>query len=134
MPDKGVLMARVTHDLTSVALRQALDGAAARQGVAAENLANLETPGYRPRRVDFESQLKAALEAAESGDLADLERIRPQRTVYTGPALRRDGNAVDLETEMSQLVESGLQYQVLTRLLSRRLQMLRSVATEGGRI
>ncbi len=127
-------MDRVTHDLTSLALRHALDGAAARQGVAAENLANLETPGYRPRRVDFESQLREALEAASDGDLADLQHVSPRRSIYAGPALRRDGNAVDLETEMSELVESGLQYQVLTRLLSRRLQMLRSVATEGGRL
>ncbi|NPV49531.1 MAG: flagellar basal body rod protein FlgB [Armatimonadetes bacterium] len=127
-------MDRVTHDLTSLALRHALDGAAARQGVAAENLANLETPGYRPRLVDFESQLREALEAASDGDLADLQHVSPRRSIYAGPALRRDGNAVDLETEMSELVESGLQYQVLTRLLSRRLQMLRSVATEGGRL
>jgi flagellar basal-body rod protein FlgB len=123
-------MSRVTNDLTIASLRKALDGAAARQGAAAGNLANVETPGYRPRRVEFQDQLRAALQEA---DQADLDAVAPSLTVYAGPALRRDGNAVDLETEMSELAESSLQYQAVTRLLSRKLQMLRSVATEGGR-
>jgi flagellar basal-body rod protein FlgB len=126
-------MDRVTCDLTSLALRRALDGAAARQGVAAENLANIETPGYRARRVEFQAQLREALEAAADGDAADLDAVSPLRTIYAGLPLRRDGNAVDLETEMAELAESSLQYQAVTRLLSRKLQMLRSVATEGGR-
>lgn len=130
-------MARLTNDVTMLALEKALDGAAARQLAVADNLANAETPGYRPRRVEFQQQLRAALREQESvndeASRADVAGVAPRRHLYTGPALRRDGNAVDLETELGELAESGLQFQAVTRLLSRKLAMLRSVATEGGK-
>ena len=50
-----------------------------------------------------------------------------------GAPLRRDGNAVDLEAEMSRLSQSDLHYAAVLKLLTRKLLMLKSVATEGGR-
>jgi flagellar basal-body rod protein FlgB len=121
-------------DPTALALRKALDGDAARQQAVAGNLANLDTPGYQPRRVEFQNQLRAALSEQEAGSgEEDLERLQPQVTIQGGAALRRDGNSVDVETEMVELSESGLHYQAVVRLLSRKLQMLRAVVTEGGR-
>ena len=131
-------MRSLLTDTTTAALEKALDGAAVRQRTVASNLANMDTPNYRPRRVEFEQQLRAALKAAEEEDLttqiAAVERVQPDQVTYSGPALRRDGNAVDIETEMSELAQSGLQYQTLIRLLSKKLQILRSVATEGGKL
>lgn len=130
-------MSPLTNDLTMLALRKALDGAQARQWAVATNLANAETPGYRPCRVEFEAQLRAALRQQDSlndeTNRAAVAAVTPTRHQYAGPALRRDGNAVDLETELQELAESGLQFQAVTRLLARKLAMLRSVATEGGR-
>jgi flagellar basal-body rod protein FlgB len=127
------VMNRLTSDVTMLALQKALDGAAARQSAAAENLANVETPSYRPRRVEFQEQLRAALSTLDEATREELGAVDPVSYRYAGPPLRRDGNAVDLETEMTELAESSLQYQAATRLLTRKLQMLRSVATEGGR-
>ena len=130
-------MLRALTDTTTLALQRALEGEAARQRTAANNLANLETPGYRPRRVEFQEQLRAALEAqgeeGAEGEAELLAAVRPEEVTYAGPALRRDGNAVDIETEMADLAESGLHYQAVIRLLAKKLQMLRSVATEGGK-
>ena len=123
-------------DNTISALSKALQGQALRQRTIANNLANVDTPGYKPQRVDFEAQLRHALASAEDGNPASsavIDALRPQATTPPSPALRRDGNAVDLETEMVELAESSTHYDALLRLLSKKLQMLKSVATEGGK-
>ena len=130
-------MLRYISDVTSAALQEALSGQAARQRAVADNLANVDTPGYRPQTVAFEDQLRAALQQADdtpsSEAMARVERVRPQEQAYAGPALRRDGNAVDLESEMVTLAESTLHSSALIRLLAHKLSMLRSVVTEGGK-
>ncbi|MEN6545010.1 MAG: flagellar basal body rod protein FlgB [Armatimonadia bacterium] len=129
-------MSSYLTDNTVSALSKALQGQALRQRTVANNLANVDTPGYRPQRVDFEAQLRHALASADSDNPASsavIDAIRPQASTSSSPALRRDGNAVDLETEMVALAESSTHYNALIRLLSKKLQMLKSVATEGGK-
>jgi flagellar basal-body rod protein FlgB len=131
-------MLRYVSDVTSTALAQALNGQAARQRATADNLANVDTPGYRPRQVMFEDQLRHALDSEEAnpGDpdaAAEVARVQPQTISAPGPALRRDGNAVDLEGEMVGLAESQLHYSALVKLLSHKLSMIKSVATEGAK-
>src|SRR5205085_4258164 len=48
-------------DAVSQVLASALDGVTTRQQVIADNIANVDTPGFRPTSVDFESQLKSAI-------------------------------------------------------------------------
>ena len=74
-----------------------------------------------------------AVEAFKDARLPILIQAYPDDLDKMGPALRRDGNAVDIEAEMAEMAESGLHYQTVLRLLSKKLQMLRSVATEGGK-
>lgn len=128
-------MLRYISDTTSAALEKALQGQSLRQRAVANNIANVDTPGYRPQRVSFEQQLQAALssEPDTNAATAAVERVRPEATADGSAVLRRDGNGVDIEHEMVELSESGLQHHVLVRLLSKKLQMLRSVALEGGR-
>jgi flagellar basal-body rod protein FlgB len=129
---KSVL--RVVSDLTSAVLEQALTGEAARQRVTADNLANVDTPGYRPRQIIFEDELRAALRTPDGMDAAErVARAQPRSVSAGGLALRRDGNAVDVEAEMVRLSESELHYSALIKLLSRKLTMLKSVATEGNK-
>lgn len=122
-------------DVTMSALEQALSGQAVRQRIIAQNLANIDTPGYRPRRVRFEEQLRAALRAenAEQAQIA-LQRVQPQIVLAPGGALRRDENAVDVEAEISALTECTLHFAALIRLLNHKLRMLRTVATEGNKL
>ena len=127
-------MLRVVSDLTSAVLEQALTGEATRQRVTADNLANVDTPGYRPRQVIFEDELRSALRTAGDGNAAErVARAQPRSVSAGGLPLRRDGNAVDVETEMVHLAESELHYSALIKLLSRKLSMLKAVATEGNR-
>ena len=127
-------MLRYVSDVTAQALERALGGEAARQRATADNLANVDTPGYRPQQVAFEDELRGALQEPEAPEAtAAVARVQPRSfSAPTGP-LRRDGNAVDLENEMATLAESQLHYAALTRLLARKLTMLKSVATEGNK-
>lgn len=125
-------MLRYVSDVTSAALERALAGEAARQRATADNLANLDTPGYRPRGVAFEDQLRAALTAQDDPEgMERVEGVQPHAGVATSGPLRRDGNGVDLEAEMVQLSESQLHYAAVTKLLAHKFQMLKTVATEG---
>lgn len=127
-------MLRYVSDVTSAALERALAGEAARQRATADNLANIDTPGYRPRGVAFEDQLRTALTASDSSDVRErVEGVQPRAVVSAGGALRRDGNGVDLEAEMVQLSESQLHYAAVTKLLAHKLQMFKTVATEGAK-
>jgi flagellar basal-body rod protein FlgB len=125
---------RYLSDVTSAVLERGLAGEAARQRVAADNLANVNTPGYRPRQVIFEDQLREAVRQQDaSGNAERVERVQPATVPDGSGALRGDGNGVDLESEMVRLSESELHYAALLKLMSRKLAMIKSVATEGGR-
>lgn len=125
---------RVLRDVTSEALKTALDGLTARQRAVAGNLANVETPGYQPRRVAFEEHLRVALSQAHGKrGLQVVQAVRPEVIQATGPPLRRDGSGVDIEQELVQLAESGVHYQATVKLLSRKLGLLRTAIREGDR-
>lgn len=122
----------ITSDLTTRALTAALDGTALQQRLAASNLANLETPGYRARRASFEDDLRAALRAERAdGRAGAVAGVQP-RITPTADAPRADGNNVDIEAEMTGLTEAAARYEVLTRLLDKHLAMI-GVAIGDGR-
>ena len=113
-------------------LSRALDLYQARHGVLTENVANAETPGYRARELDFESELKAAFDPqAEAGGAATSDR-QPQPIVDRGATVKLDGNSVDLDIQMGELSENAFKIVALSQLLSRKLDGLKR-AIDGGR-
>lgn len=106
-------------DTVSSALNRALDGTAVRQRTTAENIANVMTPGYQAKRVQFESALAAAV---QSGDPSSVQAT----TTTSGAPAREDGNNVVLEDETSTLLKSGLQYQALAQAVSFKHSVLRA--------
>lgn len=103
-------------------LHSALDGLSTRQQVIADNIANVDTPGFRATNVDFETALRSAI---GSGDLA--AEVTPI-TSATNTPVGANGNNVDLRKETLAAVQSQFQYQVLTRAASDRFDLLRTVA------
>lgn len=107
-------------DTTQIALERALSGASLRNSVLASNLANINTPGYQRRDVDFHSALKSALDGGS-----------PEHTSFTvvsdrSAAMRADGNGVDADVEAANLAENGLEYQALVSIARARSEILRS--------
>lgn len=102
-----------------------------RQNVANANIANAETPGYKAKVVNFEKELRAL---NTEGSLDNkLERMKAD--VYDNPEAEvgLDGNSVDLEKEMSTMLENNLMYRTANQMINKKLAALKYAATDGGR-
>jgi flagellar basal-body rod protein FlgB len=116
-----------------------LDGLAQRQQMHAENLANVDTPGYQARTVDFESTLRSAMSAP--GDDHSLMTAAP--ALRNGPlgdaqdgssfTASANGGPVDRYAEVQGMMNDNIRYRVLTQQVTNRLSELRSVLSETGR-
>ncbi|MDM7830540.1 flagellar basal body rod protein FlgB [Cellulomonas edaphi] len=100
------LMDSVSH----VALGSALDGLALRQRAIADNVANLQTPGYHARVVEFEGALESAVRNGNGAAGAQMHRSLA--------ATREDGNNVNLDEQTLLNVETNLRYQVASQAIS----------------
>jgi flagellar basal-body rod protein FlgB len=132
-------------DVTTMVLQRALTALSLRQQVASNNLANLNTPGFKASEVRFEAELQRVLNAdREQGeslrvthpahfriDPSSAWEVQPVVRTRTDTLLRADGNNVDLEKEMASLAETALLYQASTQILARKLALLRTIVTEG---
>jgi flagellar basal-body rod protein FlgB len=116
------------NDLTTEALTSALHGLSMRQRVIANNIANIQTPGYLARKVDFESSLQRAF---NDGDSASISGSSPTvRTSLEGT--RTDGNNVNLDDETIQSMQTNMRYQATVEALNHKFKVLRT-AIGGGR-
>lgn len=106
-------------DDVSAALNTALDGLSLRQKVVADNVANIDTPGFIASTVDFESSLRAAL---AGGDVAGsgVTPVTGTSATPVGP----NGNNVDLQTETMTAMQSVFQYQLITRAVGDRYSLI----------
>ncbi len=109
-------------DSTSAVIIKAMDGVSARVAVTAQNIANANTPGYRPLRVSFES----ALAEAAQHDPAMVRAVKPRITQE--PA---DGQGLRLDLELASEGASAARYSALVEVLNRQLE-LTGLAVGGG--
>ncbi len=104
-------------------LKKIMDICAYRQKILASNIANVDTPNYKAKDIDFQAELKKALESNEiSYSIIEAPTTMPNR----------DGNTVNIEIEMTKLTETHLLYNTAVQLLSTRIRMLKD-AIKGGR-
>lgn len=121
-------------DATSQLLERALTVRTEKHERLADNLANVDTPGYRPGDVDFAASLQAATQAGASTTHAghlrggDLDVIET-RGAESAPTA--DGNTVDLDRTMAALAENGTQYSSTAKFLQKRMALLRYVSSDG---
>ena len=112
-----------------MAAKRSLDAAILHHQAIASNLANLETPGYK--RVDVAPSFGVELQQAISnGDTRRLATLRPRLNVdASAVAANRDGNTVQLETELVRLQQNTLAHTLETQLISGNLLKLRLAIT-----
>jgi flagellar basal-body rod protein FlgB len=103
-----------------------LDLAAFRQRLIASNLANVDTPGYRTRDIDFEAEMRRA------EDRLGLEGLRPRVLEVQGLIERPDGNNVNLERESLLLARTQLQFRLGVELLRQEFQRISAAVKEGS--
>jgi flagellar basal-body rod protein FlgB len=93
-----------------------------RQKSIANNVANLETPGYRRVDVKFQELLAQALDSSEDGvDLSEVEGqiYQPKQT-----EVKSNGNDVSLEVEIGGMVKNILRHKAYIRLLQKKYQQI----------
>lgn len=115
-------------------LDKAADASWLRNDAISNNIANVDTPGYKRQDVAFESVLKKALgmNRYKSMDekVADLRtnRLRVRTyTDYSNFSYRIDGNNVDIDNESSMLAENQLKYQGLMTAINHEFTNLQTV-------
>jgi flagellar basal-body rod protein FlgB len=96
----------------------------ARHHVLTQNVANVETPGYRARDVDFGSALEDALSGAVDGP------VHVEPTADRAAVVKADGNSVDLDFEMARLSENTIRTVALSEIISRKYAGLKRLLEE----
>ena len=120
-------------DYTNI-LDKAADASWMRENVITNNIANIDTPGYKRQDVDFESVLQKALGKTKYSSLdkkvRDLNQGKLTTTSYTDAAnysYRLDRNNVDENTENAELASESLRYQLLTTAITNNFSRMQTV-------
>ena len=130
-------MGQVTNDAAIMAaLGRQLTQAVQRQAVAASNLANLDTPGYRTKEVRFadalDGELSIGLAATNERHVgAAASGSRPTSTEATGLQPRRDGNNVQLDRELLAMGRAAGDFSAAQTILAAKFRLVRYAINEG---
>jgi len=124
-------------------VEEALNYRAMRQDMISSNISNVDTPGFRPRDVDFETMLaqkkakifndtSPKLEMASTSEQHLARRDTPvtreaMMFFRDGHMARNDGNSVDLDVETTELAKNSQMYSALVASMKKGVQIYRSV-------
>jgi flagellar basal-body rod protein FlgB len=109
----------ITDNAIMTALGRQMTKAVARETVAASNLANIDTPGYRARETTFDDELDTVLgQTATVREVADLPS-------------RRDGNNVQLDRELLTLSRASADFSAAQTALAAKFRLVRYAINEG---
>ena len=113
-------------------LSKAADASWVRDEVISNNIANVSTPGYKRKDVQFESYLRSALLGDNSLEKrvsnVHLDSLKP--SIYTDNislSYRLDGNNVDIDTETANLAENQVRYYALIDSMTQEFGRLKTV-------
>ena len=110
-------------DASMDALQQAIRGLNERQRTIADNVANIETPGFLAGKVDFEGHLKRALvnrDSPLSAQIGHARSLEPTRT---------NGSNVNLDEETLAGMQTMLTTQLATQAITGKFQRLKMAIT-----
>jgi flagellar basal-body rod protein FlgB len=110
-----------------------------RQDMIASNIANADTPYYRPRDIRFEEALEAQmkndskkLELAKTNSMhlsgfKDNDETKPIIFFRDGHLARNDGNSVDIDVEMSEMAKNNIAYNATIEALRKDIALFKAV-------
>ena len=127
------------HDL----MTSAMDYRSARQDMIASNIANADTPFYRPRDIRFEEALAKESTALFTQKGQELQMSHTNGAHLNGSSAsnetkattffrdghmaRNDGNSVDLDVESSEMAKNSVMFNALTAALKKDSMLFKSV-------
>ena len=136
-----------THSL----IKDALDYRAARQDMIASNIANADTPFYKPRDIHFEDALRAKRDALYNSKeekqlpmaTTDAKHLQaPQEQSETKPQLffrdghmaRNDGNSVDIDVETTEMSKNSVMFNALIQANKKDSAIFKSVIDASAKV
>jgi flagellar basal-body rod protein FlgB len=129
----------------SRALEKSLDATWLRNEAISQNIANVDTPGYKKKTVAFEELLSSAIDKNSLKGFrtdprhipiggSNVEEIPIKITEDNKSlAMRLDGNNVDIDSEMADLAKNSIQYNTVTQSLNTQFKRIKSAINEGRR-
>lgn len=118
-------------------LDKAADASWTRKNLITNNLANVDTPGYKRKDLNFESVLKTELGNMKYTSLdskinnADISGLNATTyTDYANYSYRKDGNNVDIDTEQVELASEQIKYKALTSSVSSQFDRMRTAMSK----
>lgn len=138
------MLERILNSGTQMLLQRSLDVSGLRNEVIANNMANVDTPGFKRNEVIFEDKIRSAM-----ADNKNYEKLRitnsrhiqiqgesspiePEIKTMDDLSYRNDGNNVDIDVETSKMTKNKVFYDALGQSMSSELKLLR-VAITGRR-
>ena len=125
---------------------KALDAAWLRNETLSHNIANVDTPAYQRKDVDFEKYLRNALDSNLDDtivnrkfnfrftDKTDIGSVKPVvKEEYNTMAMRIDGNNVDIDEEMAQMAKNTIRYNVMIANVNDKFSRILHAVSEGRR-
>lgn len=106
-------------------IEKSLDGLTLRQEIIAQNIANANSPSYRPLRVSFEEALRLAVDKG----LDAIRDVEPQ----IAEADAAESSEVRLDLALAQSSQTAMRYRALIDLLDRQMSLERTVVSNGAR-
>ena len=115
-----------------------------RQNVIMGNMANVHTPGYKPRELNFEKELQAALGLDMTGRVTrtdkqhipatfDPESFGPEWEKAFKPRVIYGEDRVNIDKEVTKLAKNSLHYSALTQVIKGNFDSIKNIITEGSR-
>ncbi len=131
-------------------LKEALDYRAMRQDMIASNIANVNTPGYRPRDVDFETMLAKKSAKVFNDDSSKLQmaqtsekHLAPKPSAMSSEAMmfyrdghmaKNDGNSVDLDVETTEMAKNSQMYSAIVAAMKKSGKIYMSVLEASAKV
>ena len=116
-----------------------------RQNVIMSNLANVETPNYKPREIAFEKELQSALGLDMRGRMSTTsqghmpaafnpDNFGPEWSKQFKPRQIHGEDRVNMDKEMAKHAKNQLQYTALTQVIAKNFEGLSSVIQDGKQV
>ncbi len=96
------------------------------------NIANVDTPGYKKEVVKFDDVLNGAIELVKTNEKhISTTNSEPRIEKVTNTSFRKDDNNVDIDTEMAELSKNQLKFNIITEQLNSKLSRLKKAIDSG---
>jgi flagellar basal-body rod protein FlgB len=107
-------------DRVADSLERYMDLVSQRQKLVASNIANADTPGYKTKDLDFQTEFASAMSSGT---------IHPNEV--SGLAVRNDGNNVNLDREARLLAENAMRFNLASSLMRQQIKLVKDAIQEG---